>query len=291
MKDYPIYDIQKFYKDVYRNDVYVNTVEDHIIANNFIENSHSHTFYLLVLFTNGKGIHKIDLNQFNIERGSLYVLQPGQVHSWKLSNDIEGYIIFYSQELYNLYFGTKKIQDYPFYEAEKNISEIKLDETDLNEIEIYFKLLIKENLEEKNSKLDKLLNIIDTIHIEISRKQLMENRYNLHSYRKKIEIFNNFLNQYYAIEKSPSFYAYKMNISLKHLNRICKSILNKTVTELITQKIIFESKRKLTFSDQSISEIAEGLGFINYSYFAKVFKKQTGITPSEFKTNLISENW
>jgi len=291
MKTYPIYDIQKFYENFHQNDIYVNTIEAHIIANNFIENSHGHTFYLLVLFTKGTGIHKIDLQQFKIERGSLFVLQPGQVHSWKLSDAIEGYIIFYSQELYNLYFGTKKIQDYPFYEPSKNRSEIKLNESDLKDIEIYFKLLIQENLEEKTRKLDKLLNLIDSIHIEISRKHFMETTYKLSSYRQKIEVFNALLNENYRLEKSPSFYASKMNITLKHLNRICKSILNKTVTELITQKIVFESKRKLTFTNRSISEIAEDLGFENNSYFTKVFKKQTGITPSEFKTSLKSENW
>ena len=106
-----------------------------------------------------------------------------------------------------------------------------------------------------------------------------------------MKIFNNLLESNFANEKAPSFYAAKMNISLKHLNRICKDLFNKTVTELITQKVILESKRRLTFSDRSISEISEELGYLNYSYFTRLFKKSTGFTPSKFRVDLKKEDW
>lgn len=291
MEKYPIYRIENFKRDSLKTNLYVNTFKNHLINNSFIESSHSHNFYMLVLFTNGAGEHKIDFNSFQIKRGSMYVLQPGQVHGWKLSKDIEGYIVFYSEELYNLYFGSKRIQDYPFYKSAKNISEVQFNETELLDVEVYFKLLIKENLLNNSSKTDKLLNILDIIHIEISRKQLRENNNQVRSYNQKIQDFNAILNTFYKVEKSPSFYAEKMNITLKHLNRISKLVLNKTVTELIREKLILESKRMLTFSDNSISEIADDLGYDNYSYFAKVFKKQTNTTPSMFRSKLNIENW
>jgi hypothetical protein len=57
-------------------------------------------------FTNGSGTHEIDFDVF-IQPGSMFFLQPGQMHHWNLSDDVEGFVIFYSQEMYNLYF-TKK---------------------------------------------------------------------------------------------------------------------------------------------------------------------------------------
>ena len=286
MKKVPVYSIQNFKSNLTKNSLYINTFKNHLIENSFIEKSHRHNFYLLVLFTNGTGTHQIDLDTFEIKRGSLYVIKPGQAHGWQLSNDIDGYIIFYSDEIYNLYFGDKKIEEYSFYEASKNISEILFNEKELLEIEPYFKLLIQENQQLKSRKTDKLLNIIDIIHIEISRKHLSENTYSYRTYNHKIQIFNKLLNQYYITQKAPSFYAAKMHITLKHLNRICKKILNKTITELISQKIILESKRMLTFSSASINEIATALGYEDYSYFTRLFKKHTKYTPTKYRLSL-----
>jgi AraC-like DNA-binding protein len=291
MENYPIYDIQKFNCNIHKNDIYINTFKNHLIEHSFIENSHRHNFYLLVFFTHGHGIHKIDLDEFTINKGSLFVIQPGQAHSWKLSKDIDGYIVFYSKEIYDLYFGQNKIEGYPFYKSSNNISNINFSKKDSIEIEIYFKLLIQENQSDKSRKTDKLLNIIDILHIEISRKYLAENDHYFINYNHKLKLFNKLLEQYYKTKKSPSFYAYQMNITLKHLNRICKNLLNKTVTELISERITLESKRMLTFTPKPVSEIADALGYDNYSYFSRVFKKQVGSTPTQFRFSLQLEQW
>lgn len=286
MKKYPIYAIRNFNRNFHQSDLYVNTFQNHFLEHAFIEEPHRHNFYLLVLFTKGTGVHTIDFDTFKINPGSLFVIQPGQIHNWSLSSDIEGYIIFYSAEIYNLYFGNKKIEDYPFYQSAKNKPETKLNQAELVEILPYFKLMMEENQKNNDQKADKLLNLLDIIHIEIARKYLFENNHEAHSYNYKINDFERLLEQNYKSQKSPSFYASKMNITLKHLNRICKNVLNETATEIITKRIILEVKRMLISKQRAVSEIADELGYINYAYFSKLFKKQTGMTPSEFRNNL-----
>lgn len=288
MKKLPVYQIKKFNCKSEENDLYVNDFKSHLKNNDFIEHSHSHNFYLLVLFTHGTGTHTIDFDQFEIKIGHLYILKPGQVHSWQLSKDIDGYITFYSQEAYNLYFGNKKIEEYPFYRTLKNSPEIILNEQQLIEIEKYFKLLIQENKKEEFKKQEKLLNLIDIIHIELARIYNSINNHTVHSYNLKINELENLVNLHFKTEKLASFYADKMNISLKHLNRICKNVLNITLTEFIYSKIILESKRLLSANEKVIGEVANELGFENYSYFTKVFKKHTGLTPQNFQKQLQS---
>ena len=77
-----------------------------------------------------------------------------------------------------------------------------------------------------------------------------------------------------------------MSITLKHLNRISKNILNITITELITRRVILESKRIMVDKNKNIAQIADELGYSNYSYFSKLFKKNVGITPTEFVNQL-----
>ncbi|WP_291128960.1 helix-turn-helix domain-containing protein [Flavobacterium sp. UBA7682] len=286
MKKEPIYNIDHFKADFGKKELYINTFKNHLKIHPFIEKPHRHNFYLLVLFTNGSGTHEIDFTKYDIKPGSLFVLQPGQIHHWQLSNDIEGYIFFYSQEVYNLYFGNKKIEDYPFYQSVMNQPEIVFEMGELATILPYFDLMITESQTNHQRKEEKLLNLLDCIHIEISQKYLSTTNHKSHSYNYKIHQLEQLLEQYYKTEKSPSFYAEKMNITLKHLNRICKDILNQTVTELITNRVILEAKRLLTNASKTVNQVADTLGFENYSYFTRLFKKQTGMTPSEFRKNL-----
>ncbi len=283
MKKLPIYQINKFYCKSNENDFYANDFKSHLINNNFIEKTHSHNFYVLVLFTQGKGNHVIDFDKFEIKVGCLYFLKPGQVHSWQLSEDIDGYIAFYSHEVYNLYFGKKKLEEYSFYRTLKSTPEIVLTELQILEFKKYFDLLINENKNNNLKKIDKLLNILDIIHIEIERIYNSINKHAIHPYNFKINVLEHLINTHYKEEKLPSFYADKMNISLKHLNRICKNVLNITSTEFIYSKIILESKRLLSINGIAISDVANEFGFENYSYFTKIFKKYTGTTPQNFK--------
>ncbi|MBF6640689.1 helix-turn-helix domain-containing protein [Flavobacterium sp. J49] len=286
MKKHPIYNIDHFKADLGKKELYINTFKNHLKAHSFIEKPHRHNFYLLVLFTNGSGTHEIDFTRYDIKPGSLFVLQPGQIHHWQLSEDIEGYIFFYAQEIYNLYFGNKKIEDYPFYQSVMNQPEIVFEIGELASILPYFDLMIAESQNNNQRKEDKLLNLLDSIHIEISRKYLSTANHKSHSYNYKIHQLEQLLEQHFKTEKSPSFYADKMSITLKHLNRICKDILNQTVTELITNRVILEAKRLLTNASKTINQVADILGFENYSYFTRLFKKQTGMTPSEFRKKL-----
>lgn len=283
MEKLPVYQIKKFNCDSDANDLYFNDFKTHLINHDFIENSHSHNFYLLVLFTKGSGFHTVDFNTYAIQPNSLFVLKPGQVHSWQLSENIDGFIAFYSQEVYNVYFGNKKIDDYSFYRELKNSPEMILNESQTQEISNYFILLLEENKKNEFKKLDKLLNLLDSIHIELARIYESLQEHNLHPNNLKIKELEQLVYQYFKTEKLPSFYADKMNISLKHLNRICKNVLDITLTEFIYSKIILESKRLLSTNVMTVSEVANELGFENYSYFTKVFKKYTNLTPQGFK--------
>ena len=283
MKKYPVYSVQSFGCNDIHRDFYANTFKEHLKSHSFVEEPHRHDSYLMVFFTNGFGLHEIDFDRFEIQRGSLFVLQPGQIHHWDLSKSIEGFVIIFSQELYNLYFGQKNINDYNFYHSIYNRPEIVFEEQEVSKILPYFNLLIQEKDQNNKYQLDKMLNLLDCIHIEISRKYSETYSHQTHSYNIKINKFELFLEQYFKTEKLPSFYAAKLNITLKHLNRICNEILQKTATEVITDRVILEIKRMLIDKQLAVNEVALGVGYEDYSYFSRFFKKQTGMSPTEFR--------
>lgn len=283
MKKYPIYSIEQFNCNSVTGDLYINTFKNHLVNHSFVEKPHRHNFYLLVFFTNGSGIHEVDFDRFDIHPGSVFVLQPGQMHHWVLSEDIEGFIVFYTAEMYNLYFGNKTIEDYPFYFSIQNSPEIILEQEEIKSILPYFENLIAEMQTHKILKRDKIMNLLDSIHIELARKYNEIYIHEAHSYNVKIKSLEQLLEKKFKEEKSAAFYASALNVSLKHLNRICKDILKKTTTEVIVDRVMLEAKRMLLDKNWTVNEIATELGYDDYSYFSRLFKKHSRTTPTNFR--------
>lgn len=283
MKKYPIYNVKNFSCNTDESEFYVNSFQSHLQLHGFVDNPHRHDSYLLVFFTKGSGIHDIDFSKFKISPGSLFVMQPGQIHHWDLSDDMQGFIVIFSKEIYRLYFEEKQINDYLFYSSVYNSPQLFFDVKEQSNLLLYFNLLLLESQNKMELRLDAMSNLLDCIHIEIARKYNQENRYVKHSYNSKISDFEVLVERYFKQEKAPSFYASQLHITLKHLNRICNEILQKTATEFIGDRVVLEAKRMLVDKNLSINEIALKLGFEDYSYFSRFFKKKTNSSPSEFR--------
>lgn len=283
MKRYPIYNVATFGCNSGSDELYFNTLEKHLESHSFIEEPHRHNSFLLVFFTHGTGKHVIDFDEFEVKQGSLFLLKPGQMHHWELSEDVKGHIVIWSASLYNLYFGKKQLADYPFFDSNFK-PEILFSEAETKAILPYFDLLLKEDLQTDLLKTDKILNLLDCIQIEIARKIPQFETHHSHPYNLKIREFEQLVETYFRTQKSPSFYASKLNITLKHLSRISKEMMQKTATDVITERVILEAKRMLTDRKLLVNEVAERLGYDDYSYFARVFKKASGTSPTAFQS-------
>lgn len=83
------------------------------------------------------------------------------------------------------------------------------------------------------------------------------------------------------------YIAEQLAISPRYLSDLLKQESGKTAIELIHIFLISEAKNLLRIGEKGVTEIAYQLGFENSSYFTRLFKKQTGMNPMEFrKTSL-----
>jgi AraC-like DNA-binding protein len=82
--------------------------------------------------------------------------------------------------------------------------------------------------------------------------------------------------------------AKRLNLSPRYLSDLLKQETGKTAIELIHIQLINEAKNRLKGEDLSVSEIAYTLGFENLPYFSRLFKKETGISPNQFRKHLLN---
>lgn len=107
-----------------------------------------------------------------------------------------------------------------------------------------------------------------------------------HKNRTAVELTNRFIELLHEKIKTThkvSDFAAMLNISPNHLNKSIKLVTQKTPSIWIRETLVNESKVLLFQSHLSIQEIASELGIDDQSYFARLFKKQEGITPANYR--------
>ena len=103
---------------------------------------------------------------------------------------------------------------------------------------------------------------------------------------RKEEIFHNFaalINQYADKEHNISFYADRLCLTPNHLGSTIREASGLTVMDWIHRRIIQQAKLLLMYSNLPVSEIAEQLYFSTSSSFCKFFKKETKMTPRQYR--------
>lgn len=287
MQVIPILHIEQFEKEITSADVYSNSLGTHLETNKkIIHTPHKHDFYLCVLFTKGTGTHEIDFDSYPVGPGSVFFLKPGQTHSWKFDEEPEGYIFFHTQDFYELYISNNKLSQFPFYFSHTHLPHITIEAKELQKIAICFQEINTEYHTELPYKRQKIAHLINIVYIDLARYySTIENTRVISSisYLQVLEKLEKLIETHFRDEKSASFYADQLHISAKHLNRITKSTIDKTTTEVILERVMLEAKRLIVHTDVSLSVIAERLGYDDYAYFSKLFKSKSNVTAFDFR--------
>lgn len=96
--------------------------------------------------------------------------------------------------------------------------------------------------------------------------------------------FFDLVKQNYRKERSVAFYADKLCITPKYLSQSVKETTGKPALEMIDDFVIAESKALLRSSMMTIEQISDTMGFMSQSLFGKYFKRVTGVSPRDYRS-------
>ncbi len=95
--------------------------------------------------------------------------------------------------------------------------------------------------------------------------------------------FKVILQRDYKIAKKVSHYASELNVTPRKLTEMTEYVLGKSAKHIIIEKLVTESKKMLSYSNYTISQIAYELGFSDEGNFTNFLKKHTKKNPSEMR--------
>ncbi|MCF0074929.1 helix-turn-helix transcriptional regulator [Dyadobacter sp. CY261] len=246
--------------------------------------AHRHNFYHLVFFLKGIGTHTIDFTTFNVFPNQIYFMVPGQVHSWSFQGDVDGYVVNFTESLFESFLlKGGYLENFSFFNGIAIDGVINLPGDLAREIETIFKKML--------SKPQRGIFGLDMIRVLLLEMFMLIEQNTLFHKSQSIPHYNYTLLRNYQklIEKNyltlrlPKEYADLLFITPNHLNALCKAHLGIQAGELIRNRIILEARRLLVNLTLSVSQVGYSLNFNDNSYFTKFFRKHTGMTPEEFR--------
>ncbi|MAZ28538.1 MAG: AraC family transcriptional regulator [Cytophagaceae bacterium] len=253
-------------------------------------------FGFYAIFLKGVDCGKLQYgrNTYDYEEGTMVFMGPGQVVGIKSQKDYnpKGNALVFHPDFIKGTALASKMNQYSFFsyaldealhlslKEQQIIKELfgKIDyELDQN-IDKHSKTIIANNIE-------LLLNYCERFYDRqfITREDVNSNT---------ISKFEKLLNNYFdsgspANHGLPSvgYFAEKLNLSANYFGDLVKKETGKSTMDYIHLKLIDIAKERIFNAEKSISEIAYELGFKYPQHFSRLFKKNTGMTPNEYRLN------
>lgn len=244
-----------------------------------IRNNRNGVYFLFIL--QGEASIEIDGNTCTLHKGVLMSLTPG--HLFRMLTRSDDFLFEY------LFFEYDFLSDFPLL-LKAEVSDrmgifpcLLLQPDDFALLMRYYELM-SNRYQDAHCQVEVIKGLLFSFILEVSR--IYSGQYVETALSRKHELTDGFfhlLHQHYKEERSASFYAGQLCITDKHLLRIVKEITGNTYYFWLSDFIIKEAKLLLKSTERTVTEIAEELKFPNSSFFARFFKKHTGMSPLQFR--------
>jgi AraC family transcriptional activator of pobA len=246
-------------------------------------------YYSLIWVQEGKGNAKVETTQFDFNANTLFSFVPYQPFMLKAEKEFKGVVINFHPDFFCIHKHHKEVACHGvLFNNVYNPPCISLDETAANTFSTLIDQMKTEMKHPALAQYELLVSYLKIFLINASRLKKVQQQETIATTAEQKEPFI-LQNLKDAIEKdfktkhSASDYAEALNISAKALAKITKNYFNKTLTDLIAERIIIEAKRELYLTSKTVKEIAHGLGYQDEYYFSRFFKANADVSPQLYR--------
>ncbi|MDI1257075.1 MAG: helix-turn-helix domain-containing protein [Flavobacterium sp.] len=248
-----------------------------------------HNYYSLIWIKEGNGVVRADFAEYSFESNSLFAFSPYQPFLFNVKENVSGIAIQFHPDFFCIHMHQKEVACNGV--LFNNIYDPPMTRVNPSDIATFDMLLAQMKNEMGNPALaqyELLVSYLKIFLITASRLKTEQQPKALEAFSGSKEPFilqtlKEAIETNFKTKHAPADYAEYLKINVKALARITKIHFNKTLTELISERIIIEAKRELYLTNKAIKEIAYELGYNDEYYFSRFFKANADISPQFYR--------
>jgi AraC family transcriptional activator of pobA len=253
---------------------------DHIQRNNY---------YSLIFVKGGTGSVKADFTTYELKQNSVFAFSPYQPFMFAPEEDLKGCAVQFHPDFFCIYRHQNEVAcNGVLFNNIYSPPFVAVDTAQWQQLNAVVERLKEEIQNATLAQYELLISHLKILLIYLSRMKVEQHPdiamdatdngqpFVLQNLKDAIE--DNFRTRH-----SASDYASLLHISAKALARITKKYFNKTITELISDRIVIEAKRELYLTSKTVKEIAYELGYEDEYYFSRFFKTNADISPQFYR--------
>ncbi|MCW3464471.1 AraC family transcriptional regulator [Chitinophaga nivalis] len=247
---------------------------------------HKHDFYEIIWVTEGTFTHTIDYHDIFIQTGTLLITAPGQIHLLHTPEKVKGYSIAFTEQFLLAHHTQESVFELTFLEDSFTKPYLCLDESMQQELRAIIDPLTAEL--DRPVKVPLIINGLLFVLLNRIQRFMHNDPVALKDTFQVVLLkrFKKLIAQHYREATPLTFYADKLHISANYLNKIVRQLTGKTAGEMIRDRGLIEAKRMLVYCNLPIGDISDQLGFKDFSYFSRQFKKQEGVSPAAYRKRM-----
>ncbi|WP_190810213.1 helix-turn-helix domain-containing protein [Flagellimonas sp. S3867] len=246
-------------------------------------------YYSLIWIKKGSGTAKIDLAEYDFTADTLFAITPYQPFMFQEKEKLEGVVLNFHPDFFCIHKHNEQVAcNGILFNNIYNPPVLCVTDETRDQFEMLIAQMTTEVHKADLAQYELLVSYLKIFLITASRSKASQQPEELEALPDNQEPFilqklKNLIETHYKSKHSAGEYAELLNISPKALAKITKSHFNKTMTNLISERIIIEAKRELYLTDKSVKEIAYNLGYEDEYYFSRFFKNNADISPKIYR--------
>lgn len=247
----------------------------------------SYNCYKVILIRKGKGQVTFDTAKYDFSENCLIrfpIYQPFQIEA---DGPLDGILLqfhpdFFWNHKYDMELTSKQV----LFKSIGEIPLIKISKEEMAQLLCTLDQLLLELNSDRLGRYDIAISWVKIFMIYASRIKMEKGMIHSETLSEVHYIIRELINaveQHFQHKHRPADYAKLLNVTVKTLNRVAKQHLEKTVSDMISERIITQAKHELYLSDKPIKQIALEIGFKDVAYFSRFFKVRTTVSPEAYR--------
>lgn len=252
-----------------------------VTDNAAIMSAHRDDHYNFVYFEKGTGFIMTDFNKIRLSAGTLFFILPNQIHSRVRYKKVDGWHLAVETALI-------PPECRNVFESQLSLQKpALLQEMESQQCQTLLRLLNERYTEQQTDAFHTtIIHGLLQSFVAIAAIRYKETLVNTPTASRLFQItsgFKKLLLKAPLSSTKPADYAAMLHVSEPYLAEAVRKTTGFPVSYWIQQEVMLEAKRLLYYSQHTVKDIANILGYTDHSYFSRAFRKATGMSALAFR--------